>query len=232
MLPPRSLSLLTHYSFPHDQINCQKPCTRLLECSHPCTQICSAECKSKCECRPAVEVDTTVRVIASSPSKRIAAKGSEPSPSERQTQPHNSSQHGVTTLQERPPALSHNGTSSHLLDLSTLGDAATQAFQHGTQSFQEYATGGHLKSDRNLGLLAVQEQAEARQRRLDDENWAALFGDPTAPVLTKPVDNVKLVRTKTDGMGGSRGVYKGTFDVPRAQSTTGATQEDSLLDLL
>jgi len=41
---------------------------------------------------------------------------------------------------------------------------------------------------------------------------------------------VNLVRTKTDGQGGSRGVWKGTFEVPREE--VDAKEGDSLLDLL
>jgi len=103
-----------------------------------------------------------------------------------------------------------------------------------TRAFQAYAAGGHIQSDKTLAAIAERENAEARLKRLDEENFAALFSEVNVAkggVLTenKP-GNVNLVRTKTDGQGGSRGVWKGTFEVPREE--VDAKEGDSLLDLL
>ena len=43
---------------------------------------------------------------------------------------------------------------------------------------------------------------------------------------------MELVRLKSDGEGGSRGIWKGTFEVPRAGTADTKKNEESLLDLL
>lgn len=105
-----------------------------------------------------------------------------------------------------------------------------------TRAFQDYAAGGHIESDRNLAAIAERENAEARLKRLDEENFAALFGEVNVAkggILTEKPDNVNLVRTKTDGQGGSRGIWKGTLEVPRKDTDMGTAKEGaSLLDLL
>ncbi len=105
-----------------------------------------------------------------------------------------------------------------------------------TRAFQDYAAGGHIESDKNLAAIAERENAEARLKRLDEENFAALFSEVNVAkggVLTEKPDNVNLIRTKTDGQGGSRGVWKGTFEVPREDKNTETSKEGaSLLDLI
>ena len=75
-----------------------------------------------------------------------------------------------------------------------------------------------------------EETLEMHQKRIEDETFAALFGDPSAPVLTENRDNVNLVRTKSDGQGGTRGVWKGIYGAPEAK-TAERKEEISLLDL-
>lgn len=105
-----------------------------------------------------------------------------------------------------------------------------------TRAFQDYAAGGHIEADRNLAAIAERENAEARLEQLDEENFAALFSEVNVAkggILTEKPDNVNLVRTKTDGQGGSRGIWKGTFEVPRKDMNMGTSKEGaSLLDLL
>ena len=89
-----------------------------------------------------------------------------------------------------------------------------------------------MESDKNLDLLTAQEQVETQQKRLDDENWAALFGDNKALPHTQSGENVNLVRTIPDGKGGSRGVWKGTFEVSRAGKSEKSKDEGCLPGLL
>lgn len=142
----------------------------------------------------------------------------------------------------------HHRASTQLVDYSPADNLAfnstdnkptnptSRDIKQEIKPFREYAAGGHADSDKNLAALAAlaeQESVEARQKRLDDETYSALFGDSSALVLTeRKTDNVELVRTKSDGMGGSRGVWKGTFEVPKAKKTSPKkTEENSLLDL-
>lgn len=105
-----------------------------------------------------------------------------------------------------------------------------------TRAFQDYAAGGHIESDKNLASIAEQESAEARRKLLDEENFAALFSEVNVKKgknLTQKPDGVNLVRTRTNAQGGSRGIWKGTIEIPQKDENKGASKEDtSLLDLI
>ena len=99
-----------------------------------------------------------------------------------------------------------------------------------TQSFRDYAAGGHVEADRRLAALAERDAAEARGRQLDEENYAALFSDPA--VLVDKTTKMTLARITSDGEGGSRGVWKGTYEPQRSTNASPAKEEEaSLLDL-
>lgn len=103
-----------------------------------------------------------------------------------------------------------------------------------TKAYKDYAAGGHIESDKTLAAMAEQNDAKARQERLDKENFQALFSDENIAkggVLTgKKPDNVTLVRTKTDGQGGSRRIWKGNIEIARKDEN--GKEGSSLLDLV
>lgn len=68
-----------------------------------------------------------------------------------------------------------------------------------TQLYRDFVAAGHVESDKNLAALAEKENAEARQKQLDQESYEALFGGTEEDALAKELDNVKLVRTKSNG---------------------------------
>ena len=227
---------LACHPFSHDQIACQKPCTRHLDCGHPCTQVCFADCKSDCECIATDDPTPAIPSITSSPGKKQVR---DPTPLLKRQMPlRTASPDSQVLLPQRSRGTTHQKKASQLVDLSLPTDhqqssasAASQTKMHNTHSFRDFAAGGHVDADKRLAESTEQEQIEARQKRLDEESFAALFGDPSAPVLTENKDKVNLVRTKEDGFGGSRGVWKGTFEVPRAEdSKSKSKNERSLLD--
>ena len=112
---------------------------------------------------------------------------------------------------------------------------------HQTQGYRDYAAGGHVASDKSLAALQAKQDVAARQKRLDDENYRALFPETEMEEGLKAKkagdnDNVKLVRTMEDGKGGNRGRWEGTFRVPKAENRKVVGKEEkaeevNLLDL-
>ena len=106
-----------------------------------------------------------------------------------------------------------------------------------TQRYRDYAAGGHVASDKSLAALQAKQDAAARQERLDEENYRALFNPQTESLKPKKAhdDNVKLVRTMSNGKGGNRGRWEGTFQVPKAENKKPGEKEKeeevNLLDL-
>ena len=97
-----------------------------------------------------------------------------------------------------------------------------------TQPFRDYATGGHVEADRRLHALAERDAAEAQGRQLDKENYAALFSD--SAVLVDKTEKMTLARTRSNGEGGSRGLWKGTYE-PSTNANPTKKEETSLLDV-
>lgn len=96
-----------------------------------------------------------------------------------------------------------------------------------TQGYRNFAAGGHIESDKKFAAMAEQENVEARQKRLDEENYEALFGGTEQETgAEQKKDTMKLVRTKNDG----KGVWKGTMEVPQATKGGSKKNENSLLD--
>ncbi|KAL2053659.1 hypothetical protein ABVK25_005963 [Lepraria finkii] len=75
-----------------------------------------------------------------------------------------------------------------------------------TQLFQDFASGGHVESDKNLRALAERENAAARHRKLDTQNLVSFDDATDEDVLARGLDYVKPVYTKSNGQGGTRGV--------------------------
>lgn len=119
----------------------------------------------------------------------------------------------------------------------SISSTAIRDLSEMTKGFRNFAAGGHLESDRKLAAMAERDDTEARQKRLDEENFAALFGGKENEVAadnkqkTKKGNDVNLVRTLDNGLGGSRGVWKGTMEVPQKKGGPSKEQEPSLLDL-
>ena len=100
-----------------------------------------------------------------------------------------------------------------------------------TQPYRDFAAGGHAEYDKNLAALAEREAAEARGKQLDEENFAALFRDPGDAALVDKNKTMTLVRTMSNGKGGSRGVWKGNYKPPRSENARPSKKEEaSLLD--
>lgn len=97
------------------------------------------------------------------------------------------------------------------------------------QPFRDYAAGGHVEADRRLHALADRDAAKARGQQLDKENYAALFSDPS--VLVDKTEKMTLARTRSNGEGGSRGVWKGTYEPQSTNASPTKEKEISLLDL-
>jgi helicase required for RNAi-mediated heterochromatin assembly 1 len=213
---------LNCHPFPHEAVNCQKRCTRSVGCGHPCTQACYLECKSDCDCeaveQPGIQPLDYAKATRTSVTTLVEKKQGSGS---RQSSPEKKQQHGSAS-RASPQVLEYVA--------GTCQDLRGRARE--TQLYRDFAAGGHVESDKNLAALAQKENAEARQKQLDKESYEALFGGTEEDVLAKELDNVKLVRTKSNGRGGTRGVWKGTFEVPRSESTSPKKQQEgNLLDL-
>ena len=191
---PATFSLIP-CSFNHEDISCVKPCTRTLQCGHPCNKLCYEDCTSSCDCK--VEEATEDETLPGSASESELA---------------GRSHINTSKLTEQQSARRK---------IKDPKDSGIAPHEHST------INQGH--SDKGLAAKAQEESVEARQKRLDEENYAGLFGDTKAPVVKDRVDNVTLRHTKSDGAGGTRGVWRGTINVPIRQSS-GDSHETSLLD--
>ena len=80
-------------------------------------------------------------------------------------------------------------------------------------------------------MLMERQAAEARGKQLDEENFAALFGDAEDASLVDETKKMTLIRTKSNGKGGTRGVWKGTHEPPKSKEAGPSKREEaSLLD--
>ncbi|KAL6718868.1 hypothetical protein ACLMJK_003102 [Lecanora helva] len=102
---------------------------------------------------------------------------------------------------------------------------------HQPYHFRQYAAGGYKESDKNLVRSIQNGQSDAERDKLDRANFEALFGEPMLP---KPDENSRLIRTWPDGEGGTRSVWKGIYNASgaRARDLDSKQAESSLLDLL
>lgn len=119
-------------------------------------------------------------------------------------------------------ALTESSEKTHAAPL----DYAKARSPHNTQPYRDFATGGHVESDRNLAALLQREAAEAQGKQLDKENFAALFSNSEGAVPVDETKKMTLVRRMPDGKGGSRGVWKEAFG-----GSPSKKEEASLLDL-
>ena len=132
-----------------------------------------------------------------------------------------------------PPAKENRACNPESSFLEKEDQPHDSSWSHGlaqeTQIFRDYAAGGHVVSDMNLAALANRENAAARNIHLEKEDLIS-FGAGEDEGLAERIDNVRLVRTMSNGRGGSRGLWKGTFEVPRPK-TASPKEEANLLDL-
>ena len=194
------------HPLPHDVIECQKRCIRILGCGHPCALPCSADCEAECDCKVKRVAGERELNLPMHYAKAVANSSTQPQekrPSSTATIPKNpsSSEDKKPTLHYRPGSM---------------------------DAFNDYAQGGHVNHDQSLANIAEQRANEARLKELDAENAAALFGLPDVLDPAASASQVELVRTK-DGMGGVRNVWAGTYKPP-ARPQQGHKREDSLLD--
>ena len=271
--------LLQCHPFRHDIVVCKKPCERRLPCGCFCTDTCSADgCKSDCDC-----ATTTEDIGENIPAANSAAVSYVPPnaiPQARIVPKARFVQEALTlTPTTHVQEESHRPLNAQTLPFSYAKAAASPASKgpkpggvtptkvwqsnlpqrnRETGEFQSFAEGGYIESDRKLAELAEQENAVARQKQLDEENWSGLFGETKDRDNTNILDqdlpdgwklakrkknkkkaeideNVKLVRTKDDGRGGNRGVWKGNVKWPEwersAEKKGGKGEDRSLLDL-
>ena len=219
------------------------PCERFLECGHPCIEPCANhDCQSDCVCEPVIreEVIETVsyaKATAEAKKENVSVR----SPAERSDPPQKEGLSGDLPLRR---------FQSLKLQEPLVPESPFEDPFEAAQSYRDFAAGGHVESDKKLAALATKDQAEASQKRLDEASWAGLFGAQVDTTAKKPDeatwaglfsvqvdttgkktdDDVKLVRTIGDGRGGSRGVWKGTMEVPQAKKGKKKWQEFSLLD--
>lgn len=220
-LPPVShtlgrpqLDLNSAHSFRHDVVNCKNRCNRRLNCGHPCMELCHLPCKSGCACEKEFQ-------SANHAEAATASSGRKTCPHDPQAEAAN-----YAMLFDRSPEKTR--TLRHSLRHS---GSPQRDLPQATQPFRDFAAGGHLQSDENLVTLMEREAAEARGRQLDEDNYAALFGDPGDDVLIDGIGKMTLVHTMSNGKGGDRGVWKGTYKASRIQdASTRKKEEPSLLD--
>ena len=99
------------------------------------------------------------------------------------------------------------------------------------QPYRNFAAGGYVESDKNLAALGAREAAEARSTQLDEENFASLFSDVGDSSLIDKTKKMTLVRTTSNGKGGSRGVWSGFYRRPSFKNAGPSRKEEaSLLD--
>ena len=147
---------------------------------------------------------------------------------------------GVPAPAEKKPSYSAvlNRPASQIPTYSVEDFPILRNISNTTQGYRDYAAGGHIASDKSLAALQAKQDAAARQKRLDGENYRALFPETEGGLKPKKAadDDVKLVKTISNGKGGNRGRWEGTFQVPKAENRKpgkeeGKEEEVNLLDL-
>ncbi len=213
-------------------MSCKKRCNRRLECGHPCIELCYLPCKAGCACdeefpsaNPAVAFTGSLEETRAAPlTYAKSVKGSSGNPQAGTT----SHTIVVNGSPERKRKSSRSFQRSGLLhledDFADRGEAYHNIPQD-TQPYRDFAAGGHIESDRYLAALVEREAAEARGQQLDEENFAALFGESGDESLVNRTERMTLIRTMSNGKGGSRSVWTGTYEPSR-----GKKEEASLLD--
>ena len=147
---------------------------------------------------------------------------------------------GIPAPQKKKPSYSAvlNRPASQIPTYSVDDFPILRNISNPTQGYRDYAAGGHVASDKSLAALQAKQDAAARQERLDEENYRALFPETGEGLKPRKAadDDVKLVRTISNGKGGNRGRWEGIFQVPKAENKKpgkeeGKEEEVNLLDL-
>ena len=195
----------------HDLIECHKRCSRVLQCGHPCAMACFADCKAECDCEVRSDAEDREMRLAMHYAKAVAGPPMQPS---------------------REIAIETTASTKTMPKASGLSEneKPTQHGGHGSmEAFNDYAMGGHLGHDRSLANIAEQQANEARLKRLDEENAAALFGLPNSSNRAAPASKVDLVRTQENAKSGVRNVWAETYMAP-PRPQKGHKKQNSLLD--
>ena len=209
------LHILIPCSFPHADVDCQKPCERVRECGHPCLALCYQDCRCIC---------------SKDPPRSIERPSPEDHPEDLNVRP--AFQVGI---HKEPQVASRHGS-----PFSQLSD---KEVANQIEAFQAFAKGGHIEADKKLVEDARKEAAKEAVTTVDEDSQqklkpanvgmaADIFQDlslldienesaPKKPDESpkKKTDGMELVRTTSGG----RGVWKGTYD-PMGGSD--ATEDD------
>ena len=178
-------------------------------------ELCYLPCKSGCACEKELQ-------LANHAEAATASSGTNTCPHDPQPEAANYAMLSDRSPERRRRTLRHSFQHS---------GSAQRDIPQDTQPFRDFAAGGHVESDEHLVTLMEREAAETCGRQLDEDNYAALFGDPGDDVLVDEIGNMTLVRTMSNGKGGDRGVWKGTYKASRTQdASTRRKEEASLLD--
>lgn len=97
------------------------------------------------------------------------------------------------------------------------------------QAYREFAAGGHIQADAATAAVAREAAAKEQLRQLDEENAAALFGDPVDTGLAAGTNELRLTATRQMNDGTVRNSYEGVYRTPNVGSSSWK-QEPSLLD--
>ena len=225
---------LNCHPFSHEDVDCKKHCNRRLECGHPCTEVCYLPCKSECAC------DNKFQPFENAGGPTKSHKESRAAPftyAQAATGSYRIPLAGVTdhaTLfsesPEREEQVRHYPKDTGLLHFENRvvdKDRSNRDVPQNTQSYRDFAAGGHVQSDKNLVTLAERGAAEAQTAKLDEENYAALFGDRQDDRTIDEGDKMTLFRKKSNG----KSVWKGTWRPSRSESVNRSENEKaSLLD--
>lgn len=102
------------------------------------------------------------------------------------------------------------------------------------QAFRDFADGGYVAADAAAANSAADVAAKERQRKLDADNHAALFGNDEGDLMTTSLvprtNELRLTTSRQVRDGTIRNVYEGSYSSLVA-GPSGKKQEPSLLDL-
>ncbi|KAI9717555.1 MAG: hypothetical protein M1812_004696 [Candelaria pacifica] len=203
---------LTCHPFSHKAVKCHYPCERVLKCEHRCLKMCFETCR--CICTDSHE--NTAPSALNSPPEGLSRGFKLPpnpvasSPSKPVPQPRGKN------------AWSSNNTSP-------------ERRAGGAESWTAYASGGVVESDALLQAEAKRASAHERQRNLDEYNMRTVRNPPVAAESSllidfgssEPTPTPTPTRVFSDGNGGFRAKWKGTYTVGVENVAGGQTRTDS-----
>ncbi|KAL8694696.1 MAG: hypothetical protein Q9218_000707 [Villophora microphyllina] len=217
-LPCRHVCALKCHPFLHDKVLCYKRCSRILACGHQCKDVCHAPCSCKCGVEPVKKAPSPAPIFSYENSFQGATRGRSHARSSPSKTPRGSPTKRPLQPSIKPQSRSPTKHPQVLVDLTPEA-----------QAFREFAAGGHVQADAAAIAAANEAAAKEQLRRLDEENAAALFGDPVDTSLAARTNKLKLTATRQTTDGTTRNTYEGIYNNPNAGSSS-HKQEPSLLD--